>query len=176
MLRLTWYQITWIFPFIGHTGIADSNGVIYDFAGPYSIGKGKMLFGKWLELTTELLTLVSQLNSCSTVGEPTKYIQLSPSLCRESDWDSAVHEGCDIYSRRMHNICFDNCHSHVAKCLNIMAFDNKRDYNMFTIGVWFFFQGTFVDCYAFIKTFLPFTILLVGLFLLGFFAWLGSSD
>ena len=34
--------ITWLIPFIGHTGIADSNGVIYDFAGPYTINKGNM--------------------------------------------------------------------------------------------------------------------------------------
>ena len=32
--------ITWILPFIGHTGISDSEGVIYDFAGPYTIGIG----------------------------------------------------------------------------------------------------------------------------------------
>lgn len=25
--------LTWIFPFIGHIGITDSNGLIYDFAG-----------------------------------------------------------------------------------------------------------------------------------------------
>jgi hypothetical protein len=31
--------ITWLFPFIGHTGIGDSEGIIYDFAGPYSIGR-----------------------------------------------------------------------------------------------------------------------------------------
>jgi hypothetical protein len=29
--------LTWLFPFIGHMGIADSNGVIRDFAGPYHV-------------------------------------------------------------------------------------------------------------------------------------------
>ena len=32
--------------------------------------------------------------------------------------DVGVDEGCQIYSRRMHNICCDNCHCHVACCLN----------------------------------------------------------
>lgn len=42
-------MITWIFPFIGHMGIANSRGVAYDFAGPYMIGEYKsgrrMAFG-----------------------------------------------------------------------------------------------------------------------------------
>ena len=70
--------ITWIFPFIGHTGIADSKGIcnlsltrkgrvlgtiiptsqisfdtaagiIFDFAGPYTINRGNFAFGKILE-------------------------------------------------------------------------------------------------------------------------------
>ena len=91
--------ITWILPFIGHTGICDSRGVIHDFAGPYSIGIGRMAF-----------------------GSPTRYLRLDASQCNEMEWDTAVREGCEIYSHRMHNICFDNCHSHVAKCLNLMAY------------------------------------------------------
>ena len=88
-------RITWLLPFIGHTGIADENGVIYDFAGPYSIGRGSMAF-----------------------GAPTRYLKLDPRLVTSAiDWNDAVSQGCEIYSQRMHNICFDNCHSHVAKCL-----------------------------------------------------------
>jgi hypothetical protein len=30
--------LTWFFPFVGHTGICDSRGIIHDFAGPYTIG------------------------------------------------------------------------------------------------------------------------------------------
>lgn len=35
--------ITWFLPFIGHMGICDSRGVIYDFAGPYFIGEDHMV-------------------------------------------------------------------------------------------------------------------------------------
>jgi hypothetical protein len=37
--------ITWLFPFIGHTGICDSRGVIHDFAGPFTINVDNMAFG-----------------------------------------------------------------------------------------------------------------------------------
>lgn len=84
---------------LGHTGIGDSKGCIYDFAAPYTIGKGHLAFSK-----------------------PTKYLQLDPSLCIQGSWDEGLREGCSVYRQRMHNIFCDNCHSHVAKCLNEMAY------------------------------------------------------
>lgn len=120
----------------GHTGIADAEGVVHDFAGPFTIGKVNMAF-----------------------GAPTRYIQLDPKECRELSWNQGVEEGCDVYSNRMHNICFDNCHSHVAKCLNVMAYANKRDRNMFSIGIWIFFQGKFTSAGAVARTYLPFMII-----------------
>ena len=38
--------ITWILPFIGHTGIGMSDGIIHDFAGPYTIGIDELAFGE----------------------------------------------------------------------------------------------------------------------------------
>ena len=129
--------ITWILPFIGHTGIAGSDGVIMDFAGPYSIGRGNFAF-----------------------GAPTKYLQLNPERCSEADFDTAINEGCSIYSQRMHDICFDNCHSHVARCLNVMGYRKYKDYTMFHIGGLCFFFGRFTSIGGFIKTYLPFGIII----------------
>ena len=39
-------NLSWIFPFIGHTGICDSKGVIYDFGGSFYVAKDNMTFGK----------------------------------------------------------------------------------------------------------------------------------
>lgn len=44
--------LTWIFPFIGHMGIAYSNGVIRDFAGPYHVSVSGII------LSALLLTLL----------------------------------------------------------------------------------------------------------------------
>ena len=80
--------ITWLFPFIGHMGIGDSRGVVYDFAGPYHIGVDNLAFGSAM-----------------------RYLQLDPSKARRREgisqqkvWDSSVDAGCDVYSTRMHNI------------------------------------------------------------------------
>jgi transmembrane protein 222 len=112
--------------------------VIHDFAGPYAINHNNMAF-----------------------GAPTRYIQLDPDKCSEMDWDTAVDDGNQVYCQRMHNICFDNCHSHVARCLNNMGYRKYRGYNMFHIGIVCFFFGKFVSPWAFIKTYAPFCVFLV---------------
>lgn len=92
--------ITWIIPFIGHVGIGDSHGTASDFQGPYYVGdNGRMAFGP---PTRKIKIDVSQLP-----GGVTR-------------WDEAISEANDIYRQRMHNICCDNCHSHVACALNRM--------------------------------------------------------
>merc|ERR1712038_1525414 len=80
--------LTWFIPFIGHMGIAYSNGVIRDFAGPYHVSEDDMAFGK-----------------------PTRYWRLDPNLIRAMDgttWDKAVKQASEVYKERMHNICCDN--------------------------------------------------------------------
>lgn len=76
------FPFRWLLPFIGHMGIANSDGIIYDFAGPYTIGERKLAF-----------------------GDPTKYWQLNPNLANngKDGFDKGVEEGCNIYRTRMVN-------------------------------------------------------------------------
>ena len=71
--------LTWLFPFIGHMGIATSEGIIRDFAGPYYVSEDNMAF-----------------------GAPTKYWPLDPSLAvgGVSAYDKAVSEASEIYKGR----------------------------------------------------------------------------
>jgi len=136
--------ITWFLPFIGHMGICDSRGVVYDFAGPYSIGIDQMAFSK-----------------------PTRYLVLNPANVGVKDakrstqqlWDEGVDTGCEVYSRRMHNICCDNCHSHVARCLNVMRYNGRTDWNMIKLAAWLFFAGRYVSVGRAVQTWLPFLLI-----------------
>lgn len=151
--------ITWLLPFIGHMGIANSrgrafyiylstlphnqtictylhlvpSGIIHDFAGPYTIGVGNFAF-----------------------GAPTRYMLLQPDQCFGTTWDEGVDSGCVEYGKRMHNLCCDNCHSHVARCLNDMRYKNSTSWNMLKLGVMMFFFGKFTDTWGAVKTFAPF--------------------
>ena len=58
-----------------------------------------------------------------------------------SAYDRGVSEASDIYSGRMHNLCCDNCHSHVARALNIMEYDGTTSWNMVTLAVLMLVHG-----------------------------------
>ncbi|VDN97804.1 unnamed protein product [Rodentolepis nana] len=114
--------ITWLFPLIGHIGITNSKGVIYDFAGPYYISEDNMAFG-W----------------------PTRYLQLDmESVGGAANWDRSVHEANTVYKGRMHNLCCDNCHSHVAYALNEMGYKGSTTWNMYSVGVLIGLRGKFL--------------------------------
>eukprot|EP00112_Aurelia_sp_Birch-Aquarium-sp1_P002492 Seg1276.9 transcript_id=Seg1276.9/GoldUCD/mRNA.D3Y31 product="Transmembrane protein 222" protein_id=Seg1276.9/GoldUCD/D3Y31 len=137
--------ITWLFPFIGHMGIAMSSGVIRDFAGPYYVSEDDMAF-----------------------GNPTKYWQMNPSKVFnvQMGWDNAVSAASDEYKKRMHNIFCDNCHSHVAMALDLMEYDRCRSWNMVKLCFLMLIHGKYVSFMAFLKTWLPFLMLCTAIILL----------
>lgn len=105
--------LTWFLPFVGHMvcapisvpivckyinevvdawlqGIADSNGAIHDFAGPYYIGYDDMAFGR-----------------------PSRYLVLDPKLIQAptspsipQSWDASIAVGDSVYKKRMHNLMY----------------------------------------------------------------------
>lgn len=130
--------LTWLFPILGHMGIAMSSGVIRDFAGPYYVSEDDMAFGK-----------------------PTKYWELSPNNVKggRSAWDSSIAEASEVYKGRMHNLFCDNCHSHVAMALNLMKYDGCTSWNMVKLCFYMLLFGKYVSFCAFLKTWLPFFLL-----------------
>lgn len=149
---LVWTPIpvlTWFFPFIGHMGIAMSSGVIRDFAGPYHVSEDNMGFA-W----------------------PTRYLPLNPMFVEGGahEWDEAVSKASVLYGTRMHNLFCDNCHSHVGAALQYMQYRNKTNYNMVYLAAWMFISGKYVGVSGFLKTWLPFFVVvtlctIVGLYL-----------
>nr|CAG4650590.1 EOG090X0GY7 [Sida crystallina] len=129
--------ITWMFPFIGHMGIATSSGIIRDFAGSYFVSEDNMAF-----------------------GNPTRYLQLDVTKVPGgvNAWDRAVGQASDEYKNHTHNLFCDNCHSHVALALNKMSYPGKRDWNMVALAWQLLVRGKFVDFSGFVKTWLPFFI------------------
>lgn len=139
--------ITWFLPFIGHMGIADSNGVASDFQGSFYVGeRGRMAF-----------------------GEPTRALRMNvDSLPGGAEqWDEMIREANRIYSGRVHNICCDNCHSHVACALNKMQLRPPfpfvgSNWDMVKLCFLVFFRARFLSLGGFVQQFLP-CLLLVAL-------------
>ncbi|NWR79503.1 TM222 protein, partial [Centropus bengalensis] len=132
--------LTWLFPIIGHMGICTSTGVIRDFAGPYFVSP-----------------------SCEGISSPSRYWKLDPNKVYSSGpnaWDTAVHDASEEYKHRMHNLCCDNCHSHVALALNLMRYDNSTSWNMVKLCFFSLLYGKYVSIGGFVKTWLPFVLFL----------------
>mmetsp|Transcript_8937 Transcript_8937/g.16567 ORF Transcript_8937/g.16567 Transcript_8937/m.16567 type:complete len:196 (+) Transcript_8937:71-658(+) len=136
--------ITIFFPFIGHMGIATSKGVACDFQGPYAVGdRGRMAF-----------------------GQPTRALRIDVSSLPggAEQWDEAIMEANAEYRTRMHNICCDNCHSHVAYALNFMEISGPygiRNWDMVKLCFLVFFKGRFLGVGGFLRQFLPFGIMVL---------------
>jgi transmembrane protein 222 len=140
--------ITWILPFIGHVGIANSQGIASDFQGPYYVGDvGSMAF-----------------------GAPTRALRIEESN-EEDQWDNAILEANRVYRGRMHNLCCDNCHSHVCYALNQMsqpvppifgyqqcASSSCRKWNMVQLCFLIFFRARFLSYSGFLMQFGPFFV------------------
>ena len=141
------HPITAILPFIGHLGIADSTGKAHDFRGPYYVG-------------TDGSSPLPRM----AFGPPTRYLKMDIGelVGGAHRWDEAIDEADGIYRQRMHNICCDNCHSHVARALNILEHQGRHDWNMVRLCFLLFFKGSFVDYKrAILLQFGPFLVLLL---------------
>ncbi|PIK58895.1 putative transmembrane protein [Apostichopus japonicus] len=119
-------------------GIATSTGIIRDFAGPYFVSEDDMGFGK-----------------------PTRYWSLYREDIKSTVWDSAVLDASEEYKNRMHNLCCDNCHSHVAMALNLMQYKGSKSWNMIKLCILILIFGRSVGLKGFLKTYLP-AILIYG--------------
>lgn len=142
---LVWTPIpflTWIFPFVGHMGICNSEGITYDFAGSFYISEGNLAFGK-----------------------TTRYIQLRP-LVATSEWDKAVAASNACYAKRHHNLCIQNCHSHCATVLDTVSYSGFHHWNMIILAMWMFIFGRFTSFSGFLWSFLP-SIVIYGIIIAG---------
>jgi len=137
--------ITWLIPFIGHLGIADSEGRVHDFNGPFSIGVG------------DFMVPIS------------KYYQLPREVWagHEHSWDAGVAQADSVYKRKMHNIVTQNCHHHSACALASMKLgpaavsaDLQR---MSMLRAWWLIttRGHCISASAWLMTYAPFLCILV---------------
>lgn len=61
----------------------------------------------------------------------------------------------------MHNLCCDNCHSHVSMALNLMRYDGSSSHNMAQLAVRSFFCAKYVGVKGFLITWTPFLLLVI---------------
>ena len=60
----------------------------------------------------------------------------------------------------VHNLCVNNCHSHVAYVLNQLNYKGRNNYNMLSIWWMLITKGKYVNCCGFFKTYIGFLIII----------------
>lgn len=119
-------------------------------------------------------------------GKPTRYLQLDISKVAggAEAWDRAVREASEEYKvlktfvlslskahpvyiffsaskqGRVHNLCCDNCHSHVSMALNLMEYGSSTSHNMFQLAIWSFLFSKYTGIKGFLLTWVPFLIVI----------------
>eukprot|EP01064_Diplonema_japonicum_P019722 TRINITY_DN2852_c0_g1_i1.p1 TRINITY_DN2852_c0_g1~~TRINITY_DN2852_c0_g1_i1.p1 ORF type:complete len:205 (+),score=16.83 TRINITY_DN2852_c0_g1_i1:83-616(+) len=122
--------LTWMFPFIGHMGIADSSGKVHDFAGPYTVLVDRFMIGK--------VRRIFRVDVSMTNGPKA--------------WDEAIAKADQEYSGRMHNLFCNNCHHHTAQALTNFGIRSTQ----FSVLRSLLFQGEWVDCPSILCIVVPF--------------------
>jgi len=168
---LVWAPIpilSWIYPFIGHLGIARSDGTILDFA--VDLRQGDMAFGgpaRWCPLKPELAGALREQVSLSAARSGASAKSLM------SCWDEWLAFTANIYNHRQYSFLTDNCHSFVAYFLNSVRYGDTTKWGPVRLAVLCAWQGRFIDLKGAARTLLPSAAtLLLGFHFLGQTAFL----
>ena len=140
--------LTCCFPCIGHTGICKSDGTIYDFIGSGPIHSEELAF-----------------------GNPLKYLRLDNTGITDEQWDTAIDQANEEFSRTSHNLVVNNCHHHVGRALGLMNYKGKSNWSQVDVAVLATFKASHVgykfnelSCTSYVVYLLP-ALLLVWLLL-----------
>lgn len=115
--------LSWLYPFIGHVGIARSDGTILDFA--VIVRERDMAFGgpaRYVPLRPEAAVVLREQvrDSAARLASGAKSLAAS--------WDENLAFTAEIYRRREYNFLYDNCHSFVAHFLNSVRHEDSRQW------------------------------------------------
>ncbi|XP_031260758.1 protein RTE1-HOMOLOG isoform X2 [Pistacia vera] len=148
--------ISWLIPFIGHTGICREDGVILDFAGPNFVCVDSFSFGaatRYIQVNKEQCCISPYL---SALNGDDQY-QPNESGRDTLTWDDALRKSTQEFQHRSYDLFTCNCHSFVANNLNRLGF-NSGGWNVVNLAAFIFLKGRWVSFTSILRTLLPFII------------------
>lgn len=136
--------ISYIIPVIGHVGIGDEEGVIYDFSGDQCVAIDNFTFGP----------------------DPIKYFIVELDRVKARDWDRCIKIAAERYRRKRHSLCTNNCHHFVAECLNELKVDNRTNWTQFDVWKMITFHSKYTEKRGWLGHLGPFVLIMMVLTLL----------
>lgn len=161
--------ISWFIPWIGHLGIADSEGRVHDFAGPYSIGLDNFMVPVTKYAPIDVHKLFPATSSPTLINPSTnELLQSNQTISGEQakQWDECVKRADAIYRKRMHNLFCDNCHHHSALSLFYMSPNFTEANSMLSAFFYITRRAKFKSTGAWFGTYTPFLLLCLLVYIL----------
>lgn len=165
--------ITWFLPFVGHVGITDSTGQVYDFRGDYMVGGGaRMLFGnpvKYWDISRRYVPAFYE-GSSSDANLLNSESESQDARVREqiAQYDQGIARAIDHFTEcERYSFCCNNCHDFAAAAMNEQPLQAGRSQEtVASIGLHMFIYGKYVTCNRGMMARLPSIIILAALVLL----------
>eukprot|EP00775_Hariotina_reticulata_P005726 gene5726-5966_t len=105
-------------------GITSTSGMAYDFAGPYTVNEGELLFGS--------PTRILQLHVLQAAADTEPVLAASS----ENVYDDVLRQTIQTYEGRMYHLCMCNCHHMVVHMLNRLHYQGKDNWEVVGLSVW----------------------------------------
>lgn len=157
--------LSWMIPIIGHIGICDSQGRVYDFQGDFSIGSGHMLFGSPVKYWDVSKIFVPSFYKNIAADDD---VEVRKSLIdgEVAMYDTAVANAVARFRRgERYRFFTNNCHSFVAAGLNGQHL-SPGTFDIVTVCFAMMRHGKYVSTSLFFLAHGPFFLFLIILLLL----------
>lgn len=158
--------VSWLAPYMGHVGICREDGVVLDFSGSHFVGTDSFSFGsvaRYLQLDREQCCFPPNLAG-HTCKQSYRHAELGTAI----SWDDALHSSMQRFQHKSYNLFTCNCHSFVANCLNLLAYNGTVGWNALNISAMILWRGRWVDGQSVVRSFFPFTLVLfIGIYMAG---------
>ncbi|KAH7817910.1 putative Protein of unknown function (DUF778) [Monocercomonoides exilis] len=159
--------LSWILPFLGHVGICDSVGRIWDFQETNKIGIHRMKYGRvlkvWRFYEKPKESKEPKENEMDDIEQQENLIYESHSI--PGQWDKAIESASQTFLHR--KLSWTKCNSwhHVCECLNIYKPDLPKKFTPKRLCWTLIKKGSYPSCSMAINVYLP-VVVLVLLFLI----------
>ncbi|KAM6559232.1 hypothetical protein CsatA_028471 [Cannabis sativa] len=166
--------VSWLAPFIGHTGICREDGTVLDFSGSNFVNVDNFAFGsaaRYLQLDREQCCFPPNI-SRHTCKHGYKHTEFGSSIT----WDDALESSMRYFEHKSYNLFTCNCHSFVANCLNRLCYEGSMNWNMINVAGLIFLKGKWVDGLSILRSFFPFMVVIIfGVVMVGWPFLIGLS-
>eukprot|EP00770_Monocercomonoides_exilis_P002050 MONOS_2034.1-p1 / transcript=MONOS_2034.1 / gene=MONOS_2034 / organism=Monocercomonoides_exilis_PA203 / gene_product=transmembrane protein / transcript_product=transmembrane protein / location=Mono_scaffold00039:132065-133191(+) / protein_length=204 / sequence_SO=supercontig / SO=protein_coding / is_pseudo=false len=153
--------LTWLCPIVGHVGICDSQGRVWDFQKSKTIIIDRMKYHRPIKVWRFFRATGTDVAS----QQGRAHLLLSNRRIPEQ-WDRIIVDGSNLYTQYTYHWKNRNSYHHVAECLNRVDPNSSVHYRTSTIIWRLLKEGKFVRKSSILVVYLPLIILLLLLIII----------